>query len=243
MSVLDGKVAIVTGGAGGQGAAIASLFVASGAQVVVSDLDAEAGARLAGELGEAALFVGHDVTEASGWEDVVAGALRRFGRLDVLINNAGFYDPVGLVDTDDEQWERHYRVNQLGPFLGMRAVVGAMREAGGGSIVNNVSGVALGGVPGSFAYGASKWALRGMSKQAAVELAPFGIRVNGIFPGIIDTPMLEANGPERLAMFKQMIPMGRLGTPAEVAELMCFLASDAASYVTGAEVAIGGGLG
>jgi len=241
MTSLQGKVAIITGAASGQGAAEARLFVAEGAQVVITDIgDGDA---VAAQLGDRSLFVRHDVSDEAGWADVVKQTLQRFDRLDVLVNNAGVYKPRSLVDTDTALWDLHYRVNQLGVFLGMRAVVEAMAGSGGGSIVNVSSGAGMKNVPGMFAYATSKWAVRGMTKLAASELAPLGIRVNSIHPGIIDTPMLGENTAERLKMFEDMIPMRRMGTPDEVAQLVLFLVSDASSYVTGAEVTVDGGIG
>ena len=239
---MQDKVAIVTGAASGQGAAEARLFVAEGAKVVVSDLS-ESGAAVAAQLGDDGHFIRHDVGDETGWAEVIEQTLERFGRLDVLINNAGVYKPASLIDTDTALWDLHCRVNQLGVFLGMRAAVGAMRRTGGGSIVNVSSNAGLNNVPGMFAYATSKWAVRGMTKLAASELASLGIRVNSIHPGIIDTPMLGENTPERLELFESMIPMRRMGTPEEVARLVLFLASDASSYVTGAEVTVDGGIG
>jgi 3alpha(or 20beta)-hydroxysteroid dehydrogenase len=239
---MQDKVVIVTGAASGQGAAEARLFAAEGAKVVVSDLS-EGGAAVAAQLGDDGHFVRHDVGDEAGWAELIDQTLERFGRLDVLVNNAGVYRPASLVDTDTALWDLHYRVNQLGVFLGMRAAVGAMRRTGGGSIVNVSSNAGLNNVPGMFAYATSKWAVRGMTKLAASELATLGIRVNSIHPGIIDTPMLGENAPERLKLFESMIPMRRMGTPEEVARLVLFLASDASSYVTGAEVTVDGGIG
>ena len=239
---LEGKVAIVTGASGGQGAATAALFVAEGANVVLTDLN-EPSSSLINSMGSRALFLRHDVSSSSDWQEVVTRTRGQFGKLDVLINNAGVYRPGALVDTDDALWDFHYRVNQLGVFLGMRAVVQTMPQAEGGSIVNVSSNAGIGHVPGIFSYAATKWAVRGMSKLAASELAARGIRVNVIFPVIVDTPMLGENTPERLEAYKNMIPMRRIGTPEEIARLSLFLASDEASYITGAEFAVDGGIG
>jgi 3alpha(or 20beta)-hydroxysteroid dehydrogenase len=238
MGRMDGKVAIITGGARGQGAAEARLLAREGGKVVVTDVNDEA-ARVADETG--GLFVRHDVSRKSDWVTVIERTLERFGRLDVLVNNAAAYQPASLQDTDDELWDLHYRVNQLSVFLGMQAASEAMARTGGGSIVNISSGAALGGLPGLFAYATSKWAVRGMTRLAATDLAPLNIRVNVVFPGVINTPMLSVNDPERLKAVGERIVMGRMGEPDEVAQMVLFLASDASSYVTGAEIAVDGG--
>ena len=160
----------------------------------------------------------------------------------MLVNNAGVYKPASLRNTDVALWDLHYRVNQLSVFLGMRAALEPMANIGGGSIINVSSKAGMSKGPNMFAYGSSKWAVRGMSQLAAVDYAPLGIRVNSIYPGIIDTPMLAENSPEQLAIYKNMIPMKRMGTSDEVAQLVLFLASDLSSYVTGAEIGIDGGL-
>jgi len=241
MRQMLGKVVMVTGAASGQGAAEAKIFAAAGANVVLTDIN-PAGRAIAAELGDAGHFVSHDVSNASDWGMVIAQTLKRYGRLDVLVNNAAVYKPASFLDTTDELWHLHYQVNQFGVFLGIRAAADVMRRTGGGSIVNISSILGMGGHSGSFAYATSKWAVRGMSRLAATELAPLGIRVNAVFPGIIDTPMITANNPERLQARTTMIPMQRLGRSEEVAQLVLFLASDAASYITGAEVIVGGGI-
>jgi 3alpha(or 20beta)-hydroxysteroid dehydrogenase len=240
MSGVRGKVVIVTGAASGQGAAEAKLFAAAGAKVMVTDVDL-AGQDVAAGLGASATFVRHDVSDKASWEELVRQTLHRHGRLDVLVNNAGVYKPASFLDTDDALWDLHYSVNQRGVFLGMRAGTLAMQSTGGGSIINIVSISGMSSYPGQFAYGSTKWALRGMTALAATELAPLGIRVNGVYPGLIDTPMLNENDPARLGAIAQMIPMRRLGTPDEVAQVVLFLASDEASYIAGAEVKVGGG--
>lgn len=240
MGSLNEKVAIITGAARGQGAAAAHLFAAEGAKVVLTDMNGD-GAAVAGKIGSDAFFMQHDVSDEAGWSRVVAAALERFGKIDILVNNAGIYRPATLQNTDTSLFDLHYRVNQLGIFLGMSAVIDAMAKTGKGSIINVASGAAMRGMPGTFAYSATKWAVRGMTKCAAVDLAPLGIRVNSIHPGVIDTPMIEVNGPELNAAFATLIPLRRLGTADEVAALVTFLASDAASYVTGAEITVDGG--
>jgi 3alpha(or 20beta)-hydroxysteroid dehydrogenase len=238
---LEGKVAIITGAASGMGAVEARLFAAAGAKVVVTDVS-ESGKALAAELGDAGHFVCHDVGNEADWDQVVRQSLDRFGRIDVLVNNAGVYKPGSLPDTDLALWDLHYRVNQLGVFLGMRACLRSMKEIGGGSIVNVSSFAAMTGHPGIFAYATTKWAVRGMTKVAATDLATVGIRVNSIHPGLIETPMIHVNGPEFNRLAISQIPMRRSGTPDEVAQVALFLASDAASYITGAEITVSGGL-
>jgi 3alpha(or 20beta)-hydroxysteroid dehydrogenase len=241
MISLSGKVAIVTGAASGQGAAEARLLAAAGAKVVLTDIS-DKGRAVAAELGDNGHFVDQDVSQEADWVRVIDQALARFGRLDVLVNNAGIYKPATLPDTDVALWDRHYRVNQLGVFLGMRAALQPMLKSGGGSIINVSSKAGMSKGPNMFAYGSSKWAVRGMSQLAAVDYAPLGIRVNAIYPGMIDTPMLAENNPEQLAMYKNMIPLKRMGRPEEVAQLVLFLASDLSSYMSGAEIGIDGGL-
>jgi 3alpha(or 20beta)-hydroxysteroid dehydrogenase len=237
---LTGKVAIITGAAGGQGEAEARLFVAEGAQVVLTDIQ-EKGEAVARELGGAAFFVRHDVADAGAWQLVVAETLRRFGKVDALVNNAALFNPKSFAETSAAELEQHFRVNQLGVFLGMQAVLKSMSETGNGSIINisSISGVR--NIPGQFAYSASKWAVRGMTGCAAAELGRVGIRVNSVYPGLIDTPMLAGNSPETNAAYASMVPMGRMADAKEVAEVVTFLASDAASYVNGAEIAVDGG--
>lgn len=240
MGRLSGKVAIITGAASGQGETEARLFVAEGALVVVTDIQ-EKGAQVAAELGDAAFFMHHDVSNEASWAALVAETIKRFGKLDVLVNNAGIFNPKPLIETSAADMEAHFRVNQLGVFLGMQAVIAPMKATKGGSIVNISSVAGLRNLPGHVAYAASKWAVRGMSGCAAHELAKLGIRVNTVFPGMIDTPMLAVNSAETNAYYASVIPMGRMAHAKEVAEVVAFLASDAASYVNGAEIAVDGG--
>lgn len=237
--MLDGKVAIVTGAAGGQGKAEVRLLAERGAQVLATDCD-PAGRELERPGDGSVRFVPHDVSSQADWQTVVCAACDAFGGVDILVNNAGLMIASDLADTTPEDFERHYRVNQLGPFFGMQAVIPAMKARGGGAIVNIASVGGAKGFPGEFAYCASKWALRGMSRCAAVELAPFGIRVNTVLPGPIDTPMLASDGGG--GEWAGVVPLGRLGAPVEVAELVAFLASDAAGYCAGAEIAVDGGM-
>jgi 3alpha(or 20beta)-hydroxysteroid dehydrogenase len=241
MGRLDGKVALITGAARGQGAAEARAFVAEGACVVVTDVLVE-GQSVARELGDAAVFVHHDVASEAEWAMAVAAALERFGRLDVLVNNAGLLRRGALEETTAADYERHFRVNQLGVFLGMRAVLEPMRAAGGGSIVNIASVNALRGMRGSIAYTSTKWAVRGLTQCAALELAPHAIRVNTVNPGLIETPMTAANSPEHNRAAVARTPLARAGTVADVIGAVVYLASDESAFVTGAEITVDGGV-
>ncbi len=242
MGRLDDKVIVVTGGARGQGAAEAAAFVSEGARVWATDVLDDEGRVTAAEVG--ARYLHHDVTNAGEWEAVIAEILETEGRIDGLVNNAGIYVGEGLADTSEATYRRVIEINQIGVFLGMKAVHGPMVERGGGSIVNISSIAGLMGAQNSFAYGASKWAVRGMTRSAARELAPFGIRVNSVHPGIIETPMfddLTGGMPEVRAMIEQRIPMGRLAGPEEVASVVLFLMSDESGYCTGREFVVDGG--
>jgi 3alpha(or 20beta)-hydroxysteroid dehydrogenase len=240
MARFDNKVVLISGGARGQGAAEARLLVAQGAKVVIGDVLDNQGQALAGELGPAAVFVRHDVTSEADWTRAVEAA-QKLGGLHGLVNNAGIYQPKTLMETDVALFERHMRVNQLGCFLGMKAVVPLMEQSGGGSIANISSVAGLRGSPGAIAYSATKWALRGMTKAAAVDLAPRRVRVNSVHPGPIDTEMLKVRTPEQNQQRLKAVPMKRQGTAEEVASLVLFLLSDESGYITGAEVAIDGG--
>ena len=237
---LEGKVAIITGAARGQGANEARRFVAEGARVVVTDLDAN-GHAVADELGASARFVRHDVANEDDWKTVITTAQDEFGKIDILVNNAGVFKPANIVDTTLAAFDLHYRVNTLGVFLGMRAVIPAM-ESGGGSIINISSIAGMRGWPGMIAYGGTKWASRGLTQCAARELAPQRIRVNSIHPGLVNTPMLDDHDPAALEAFVAAVPFGRMGSVDDVAEVVIFLASDLSSYMTGAEIVIDGGL-
>ncbi|WP_194818286.1 glucose 1-dehydrogenase [Nocardia sp. XZ_19_385] len=242
MTDLTGKVAIITGAARGQGEAEARLFVEQGARVVLTDVLETEGKAVAESLGDAARFVRHDVGNADDWAAAVRTAVEDFGGLNILVNNAAIYTAKALTDTSAEELERILRVNLIGSFLGIQAVVGPMAAAGGGSIVNISSQAGLQGLPGHAAYGASKWALRGLTKTAALELGPAGIRVNSVHPGPIATPMIGHLGLTTGPGSFPTLPLGRVGLPAEVGSLVAFLASDEAAFITGAELAIDGGL-
>jgi 3alpha(or 20beta)-hydroxysteroid dehydrogenase len=243
MGQVEGKVALVTGAARGMGAAEAELLAREGAAVVVADVLTEQAEEVAARIrqdGGRAVAVALDVTSERDWAAAVDRAEQEFGPVDALVNNAGISYRVGLLDVDLGDWDRVMAVNLTGPLLGMRAVVPGMRRAGNGSIVNVSSIAGLTAYPAS-AYSVSKWGVRGLSKVGALELAPFGIRVNSIHPGLIDTPMLD-NAPEVMrTAFAEGIPARRAGRPEEVAALTLFLCSDASSYINGAEVAVDGG--
>ena len=242
MKRLAGKIAIITGAARGQGAREAAMFVAHGAQVVLTDV-LESGAPVAAELGDSAIFVRHDVADEGDWNAVVHTARARFGRIDVLVNNAGIFHPNPIEQTSAADFDLHYRVNQRGVFLGMKSVLEAMKQAGGGSIINISSLAGLRGYADMIAYCGTKWAIRGMTKSAAREFARFGIRVNSVHPGLVDTPMMrEGLPPQALAQFVAEVPLGRIAAADDVAECVVFLASDSSSYLTGAEITVDGGL-
>jgi 3alpha(or 20beta)-hydroxysteroid dehydrogenase len=246
MGRLEGKVAIITGGARGQGAAEGRLFAAEGAKVVLTDLLDDEGKAVAREVGGA--YLHHDVTEEAHWEAVVADVLKRHGQVDVLVNNAGIGRMGNLEGTSLDDYMQVIRVNQVGVFLGMKAVSEAMKAQRSGSIVNISSIAGMNGFnkSGSIAYAASKWAVRGMTKSAAQELGSFGVRVNSVHPGYIDTPMLRGTAAaldeERLARLIRRVPLQRVADPEDVGRLVLFLASDESAYCTGAEFVVDGGV-
>ena len=243
MARLDSKIAIVTGGAQGQGAAIARAFVAEGAKTMIADIAKDEGQALADELGANAHFVHHDVSDEASWTSLVAATEERFGPVNVLANNAGILRFGDIERMGVDEVELLFRVNQLGCFLGMQAVTRTMRKNGGGSIINASSVEGLAGMPGCTAYAATKWAIRGMTKCAAMELGGKGIRVNSVHPGMIDTPMTRVHGGDAAMEFgASKIPLRRVGLPEDIAPLYVYLASDDSSYVNGAEIAIDGGV-
>lgn len=210
--------------------------------MVATDVRDDLGRELAARLGERGAYLHHDVTRLEDWRRVVKFALDSFGRVDVLVNNAGVYAPAPIAETSLDSLMTTIQVNQVGVFLGMQSVIAAMTAAGGGSIVNISSGAGLEGIAGMAAYSSTKWAVRGLTKCAAKELADFGIRVNSVHPGLIDTPMLEGNSRELMDAFRSMVPLKRIGSTDDVARAVLFLASPHANYITGAELAIDGGV-
>ena len=240
MARFDDGVFLISGGARGLGAAQARALVAEGARVLIGDVLDARGEALAAELGPACAYQRLDVTVEPDWASAVARA-GRLGPLRGLVNNAGVFRPEALVDTDVAEFERHMRVNQLGTFLGMRAVVDALTRSGGGSIVNISSTAGLRAVPNAFAYTGTKWAVRGMTKAAALELVGRQIRVNSVHPGPTDTEMLQVRTPEQNLQRARQIPMQRQASADEIAGLVLFLLSDASRYMTGAELAMDGG--
>lgn len=237
MGRVDDKVALITGGAQGMGAAHARALVAEGAKVVIADILDDKGDELAAELGDAARYVHLDVAEADQWDAAVATALQEFGGLNVLVNNAGIVAMGKIGKFDMTQWQRVIDVNLTGTFLGMQAVVEPMKTAGGGSIINVSSIEGLRGAPMVHPYVASKWAVRGLAKSAAIELGRYNIRVNSLHPGFIRTPMTK-HFPDDMVT----APLGRPGHSEEVAAFVVFLASDESSFATGSEFVADGGL-
>jgi len=241
MARLEGKVAIITGAARGMGAAHARRFVAEGAKVVLTDLNVEEGTALANELGENALFVEQNVTSADEWTNVVAQAEKAFGPVNVLVNNAGISVSKSLLQMTEEEYRRIVDINQVSVFLGLKTVVPSMQKAGGGSIVNisSINGI----VGGAVGYTDTKFAVRGMTKAAAMECSHYGIRVNSVHPGVIETPMVtQGDAVEAIKEFAKHIPLKRMAQPEEVTNLVLFLASDESSYSTGSEFIVDGGL-
>jgi 3alpha(or 20beta)-hydroxysteroid dehydrogenase len=233
---MDGRVAIVTGGVRGIGAATGRALVREGCRVVIGDLLADEGQALADELGEAATYVALDVTSADDWARIVSFAVDTHGHLDTLVNNAGVSGRRRIQRYPVEDFRRVLDINLTGPFLGMQACSDAMIAAGGGAIVNVSSIQGLRGTPHAHGYVASKFGLRGITKSVALELAPHGIRVSSVHPGLIRTPMVE-----HLADDVIPVPLGRPGQPEDVASLILFLVSGEASYATGAEYVLDGG--
>lgn len=245
MNRLAGKVAIITGASQGMGAAHARAFVAQGAKVVLGDLNERAGDKLAAELGPDAIFVKQDVSNGADWKRVLAEGQRHFGTINVLVNNAGILGTLAATtELPEAEFLRVCSINQTGVFLGMQSVLPGMIASGGGAIVNisSIAGlVAICGAP-NLAYVASKFAVRGMSKQVAVEYGDKNIRVNSVHPGYIKTPMMVAATDETGGGALTQIPLRRMADASEVSNLVVFLASDESSFITGTEHVIDGGM-
>lgn len=243
MGKFDGKVVLITGGARGQGASHARAFVEEGAKVLFTDILVEDGKTLEKELGENATFAKHDVRSEEEWKSVVSLAESTFGPINILVNNAGIVFNKKFVETTEEEYRRIIDINQVGVFLGMKSVVPSMKKGKGGSIINISSIDGLRGAPGNLAYDASKFAVRGMTKTAALELAEYGIRVNSIHPGVIETPMIAQDDlQDTVKEISKNIPLKRLGQPKDITNLVLFLASEESSYSTGSEFVVDGGM-
>lgn len=241
MERLSGKVAIITGGARGMGESHVRRFVEEGAKVVFTDINEEVGGKLASELGDNTLFVKHDVTDEAGWQEVIEKAEAAFGPVNVLVNNAGISMSKSIFDMSVEDYKKIIDINQVSVFLGIKAVLPSMQKAEGGSIVNisSMNGI----VGGAVGYTDSKFAVRGMTKAAALQVGHLGIRVNSVHPGVIETPMVtEGDAVEQIKEFAKQIPMRRMAQSEEVTNMVLFLASSESSYSTGSEFIIDGGL-
>lgn len=241
MTKLLDKVAIVTGGARGMGESHVHRFVEEGAKVVFTDINEEVGEQLSAELGDNALFVKHDVTDEAGWQEVVEKTEAAFGPVNVLVNNAGISMSKSIADMSVEEYKKIIDINQVSVFIGIKAVLPSMQKAEGGSIVNisSMNGI----VGGAVGYTDSKFAVRGLTKAAALQVGHLGIRVNSVHPGVIETPMVtEGDAVEQIKEFAKHIPMRRMAQSEEVTNMVLFLASEESSYSTGSEFIIDGGL-
>jgi NAD(P)-dependent dehydrogenase (short-subunit alcohol dehydrogenase family) len=242
---LQGTVALITGGARGQGAAEARLFAEEGAQIVLADLLVAEGNALADEIsanGGEAMFVKLDVGMENEWMNAVEQTLKRFGKLNILINNAGILQRNRIEDTSAEEWDKVMLINAKGVFLGTKHVIPAMRRAGGGAIVNISSTAAFLGMPRGSAYAASKSAVSQITKSTAIQHAKDGVRANAILPGAVDTDMLVARTVEARTDAASKIPLARLGTVEDIARAALFLVSEDSAYITGADLVVDGGL-
>ncbi|MGW6427314.1 SDR family oxidoreductase [Nocardia sp. NPDC055053] len=237
---LAGRVALISGAASGMGAAHARAFVAEGASVMIADIADSAGEQLAAALGDQAAFVHLDVTRSAEWDAAVAATVDRFGKLNVLVNNAGILDAGPIGTYTEKQWQNMLSINLTGPFLGLTAARDALVAARPAAVVNISSAAGIQGVPGAHGYTASKFGLRGLTKSAALELAPLGVRVNSVHPGGVLTPMLGAG--EDVTLDRGENPLARLGLPAEITPMVVFLASEESSYCNGAEFVVDGGM-
>ena len=233
---LQDKVAIITGGVSGMGLASTHRFIEEGASVVVADIQDELGRQVVAEIGDAASYVHLDVSSHEEWKAAVAHAVDTFGSLSTLVNNAGIANGAAIQHFDVDQWQRILDINLTGTFLGIRTAADPIIAAGGGSIINISSIEGIRGTPWAHGYVATKWAVRGLTKSVAAELAPQGVRVNSLHPGLIKTPM-TAGIPDDMIP----IPLGRPGQPEEIGSWVVFLASDESSFATGAEYVVDGG--
>lgn len=241
MARLQDKVIIITGAAQGMGATHARLCIEAGAKVVLTDINTEKGQALAAELGNQALFIQHNVTSEDDWAQVIAATQAHFGTINVLVNNAGITQSKSILETSLDDYRRILEINQVSVFLGMKAVIPSMQASKQGSIINisSINGL----VGGAIGYTDSKFAVRGMTKAAALECAPFGIRVNSVHPGVIATPMImQGDTKAAVEAFAKSIPLRRVAQPEEVSRLVLYLASDDSSYSTGSEFIVDGGL-
>lgn len=246
MKRLEGKIAIITGGASGMGEAHVRLFIEEGAKVVITDIVEDAGIKLAKEVGENAIFLKHDVANSNSWAEVVKSVINKFGTIDILVNNAGYAGPIALLaDLKDEDYLGVISVDQHGTFYGMKAVIPEMIKNGGGSIINIGSVAAFRFEDGTnnAAYSTAKFAIRGLTQAAAYQYGDKNIRVNAVHPGGVSTPLLEAHFDKaQLAELASGHPLQkRLGKPREISQVVLFLASDDSSFVTGADYVIDGG--
>ncbi|EGD54591.1 SDR family NAD(P)-dependent oxidoreductase [Gordonia neofelifaecis] len=243
MGRLEDKVAIITGGAKGMGEATARLMAREGAKVVIADVDDARGQALAAEIGDSAEYAHLDVSNESEWQAVVNGAVAKHGRVDALVNNAGILYMAGVADIELDRLNQVLQVNLVGTILGVKTVAPAMTAAGRGSIINISSVDGLRGVNGLSSYVASKWAVRGVTKAQSLELGPHKVRVNSVHPGGVNTELGNPMGETGASLDAHYgaVPLQRIGRPEEVAAVSAFLASDEASYITGAEIAVDGG--
>lgn len=241
MARLQNKIIIITGAAQGMGATHARVCLEAGAKVVLTDINTEKGQALATELGSNALFIQHDVTSESDWAQVIAKTEAHFGTVNVLVNNAGITQSKSILNTSLADYRRILEINQVSVFLGMKAVIPSMQASKQGSIINisSINGL----VGGAIGYTDSKFAVRGMSKAAALECAAYGIRVNSVHPGVIATPMImQGDTKAAVEAFAKSIPLQRIAQPEEVSSVILYLASDDSSYSTGSEFIVDGGL-
>ncbi|MFT8400098.1 MAG: glucose 1-dehydrogenase [Lentilactobacillus diolivorans] len=241
MADLSNVTALITGATGGMGKAFTKNFIQNGANVVLTDVNVTAGQKLQAELGNHSLFLKHDVTSTDDWQHVIEVGEATFGPFNVLVNNAGIDIMKPITDMTPADYDKVIHVNQYSVFYGMKSIVASMKRAGKGSIVNISSIGGLVAIPNTIAYGASKFAIRGMTKDAALDLVDDHIRVNSVHPGMVETPILENIPQENKARIAQNVPMKRLGKPEEIANVVNFLASDEASFITGQEIVADGG--